>query len=169
MNSKYWKVVAVVAVAAVLLLTVRRGAAAHSEDWDRDGRVLEGTWAVTITQVACPNGPAVASPFQSLLTFDRGGTMTETTANPMFVQPVFRGPGHGVWSHTGLRTYSSDMDAFITVNGTLAKIQKISQTIEMGDDPNTFTTSEASVQFFDPTATVLLGSGCATATGQRIE
>jgi hypothetical protein len=167
MKSAYWKALAVLAVGAAMLLTVRRGAAAHSDDWDRDGRTLAGTWVVTVTQHACPNGPAIAPPFQSLLTFDRGGTMTETTSNPMFF-PALRGPGHGVWSHTGRHTYSADSLAFVTVNGVLAKTQKISQTIEMGDDPNQFTTTAASVQFFDPAGNLLV-SGCATATGQRFE
>jgi hypothetical protein len=167
MKSKYWKALAILAVGAGFLLTVERGAAGRSDDWDRDGQTLEGTWVVTVSQEACPNGPAVAPPFKSLLTFDRGGTMTETTDNPMFF-PAVRSPGHGVWSHTGRHTYSADTMAFVTVNGVLAKTQKISQTIEIGNDPNQFTTSAASVQFFDPTGTLLV-SGCATATGQRFE
>jgi hypothetical protein len=167
MKSKYWKALAVVAAGVGLLLSVERGKAAHSEDWDRDGRTLEGTWVVTVTQQVCPNGPAVAPPFKSLLTFNAGGTMTETTDNPMFF-PALRGPGHGVWSHTGRHTYSSDTTAFVTLNGAIAKTQKISQTIEIGDDPNQFTTTEASVQFFDPLGNLLV-SGCATATGQRFE
>ncbi|HEY6389093.1 MAG TPA: hypothetical protein VIX91_25725 [Candidatus Acidoferrum sp.] len=167
MKSTYWKALAVLAVGAAMLLTVRRGAAAHSDDWDRDGQTLKGTWVVTVTQQACPSGPAIALPFKSLLTFNAGGTMTETTDNPMFF-PALRGPGHGVWNHTGPHTYSADTMAFVTVNGVLAKTQKISQTIEIGDDPDQFTTTSASVQFFDPTGTFLV-SGCATATGQRLE
>jgi len=167
MKSTYWKAMAVLALGAAMLLTVRRGTAAQSDDWDRDGLTLKGTWVVTVTQQACPSGPAIAPPFKSLLTFNAGGTMTETTDNPMFF-PAFRGPGHGVWEHTGRHTYSADSIAFVTVNGVLAKTQTIHQTIVIGDDPNQFTTTEASVQFFDP-ADNLLVSGCASATGQRFE
>ncbi len=167
MKAKYLKALAMLACGFGLLLIVERGTAAHSGDWDREGRSLEGTWVVTVTQHACPNGPAIAPPFTSLLTFNAGGTMTETTNNPMFF-PALRGPGHGVWEHTGRHTYSADSLAFITVNGALAKTQKISQTIEMGEDRNKFTTTEASVQFFD-TAGNLLVTGCASATGQRFE
>jgi hypothetical protein len=167
MKSNYWKALAVLAVGVGLLLSVEREAGAHSQDRDRDERTLQGTWVVTVTQQSCPNGPAIAPPFKSLLTFDAGGTMTETTDNPMFF-PAFRGPGHGVWNHTGRHAYSAESLAFITVNGMLAKTQKINQTIEMGDDPNQFTTTAASVQFFDPTGALLV-SGCATATGQRFE
>jgi hypothetical protein len=167
MKSSYWKALAVLAAAVGLLLGVQRVAAAHSEDWDRDGLTLQGTWVVTVTQQACPDGPAMAPPFKSLLTFDAGGTLTETTDNPMFF-PALRGPGHGVWHHTGWHTYSADSLAFVTVNGMLAKTQKISQTIEIANDPKQFTTTAASVQFFDPTGTLLV-TGCATATGQRFE
>jgi hypothetical protein len=37
----------------------------------------------------------------------------------------------------------------------VAKTQKISQTVEIGDDRNQFTTTAASFQFFDPTGTLL--------------
>ncbi|MFI5094291.1 MAG: hypothetical protein WCE50_00005 [Candidatus Acidiferrum sp.] len=168
MKSRNLKALAVLAMSLALLLLVGRRAVAHSGDWDRDAKTLEGTWVVTVTQQVCPNGPAVAPPFKSLLTFNQGGTMTETTTNPMIVPPVFRGPGHGVWSHTGAHTFSADTLAFITVNGALVKTQKISQTIEIGDNPDQFTTTEASVQFFDPAGNLLV-SGCATATGQRFE
>ena len=169
MKSTYWKALAVLAAGTVMLLGVRRGAAAHPTDWDRDGRTLVGTWEVTVTPQACPNGPAPVStsPFKSLLTFNDGGTMTETTANPASF-PAFRGPAHGVWSHTGHQTYMSDMKALITLNGALVKEQKISQTIEIGDDPDQFTTGQVSVQFFDPAGNLLV-SGCASAVGQRFE
>jgi hypothetical protein len=167
MKSNYWKALVILAAGVGLLLSFERVAGAHPEDRDGDERTLQGTWVVTVTQQACPNGPAIAPPFKSLLTFDAGGAMTETTDNPMFF-PAFRGPGHGVWNHTGHHTYSADSLAFVTVNGMLVKTQRISQTIELGDDPNQFTTTAASVQFFDPTGTLLV-SGCATATGQRFE
>ena len=83
--------------------------------------------------------------------------------------PAFRGPGHGVWNRTGLRTYTASSLAYITLNGVLIKKQRITQTIEMGDDdPNSFNTTEASVQFYDPSGN-LLATGCAAATGKRFE
>jgi hypothetical protein len=42
MKSSYWKALAVLAAAVGLLLGVQRVAAAHSEDWDRDGRDVGG-------------------------------------------------------------------------------------------------------------------------------
>jgi hypothetical protein len=41
MKSNYCKALAVLAAGAGILLSVERVAAAHSEDWDRDGRTLQ--------------------------------------------------------------------------------------------------------------------------------
>ena len=129
------------------------------------GKGLEGTWKVEVTQRDCSTGDPLGSPFQSLLTFNSGGTMTETTDNPLFF-PAERSPGHGVWSFKRGTRYTAATTAFVTLNGALTKTQKIVQTIEMGDDPNRFTTVKATVQFFDPNGKLLV-TGCATATGVR--
>ncbi len=168
MKSRTWKALAAFTMAGALALALGSGAAPRFEDWESAARKLEGTWRVQVKLYNCQTNAAIGTPFQSLLTFARGGTMTETTANPMFF-PAQRGPGHGVWSYTGHRTYSASSLAFITVNGALAQTQKITQTIEMGENPDEFTTTEASVQFFDPTGKLLPMAGCATATAQRFE
>jgi hypothetical protein len=102
-----------------------------------------------------------------MLTFSRGGTLLETTANPMFF-PAVRGPGHGVWSHANDRTFKAVSVAFITLNGALAKTQTIRQTIKMGDDPDTFKTSSATVLIV-PAGGGPNISGCASAIGTRIK
>jgi hypothetical protein len=94
--------------------------------------------------------------------------MTESTANSMFF-PAVRGPGHGVWSrgkHKG--QYSAASIAFITMNGSLVKTQKITQAIEMGPGSDKLTTPQATVEFFDPAGN-LLQTGCATAVAERFE
>ena len=101
---------------------------------------------VKVTQHNCQTGDPVGDPFFSLLTFSRGGTLLESTANPMFF-PAVRGDGHGVWSATGHQTYRAVSTAFITSNGKLVNTQTITQKIEMGADPNTFETPSASVVF----------------------
>jgi hypothetical protein len=52
------------------------------------------------------------------------------------------------------------------VNGVLTQEQIIRQTIQMGNDPNLFQTTAASVEFYTPAAT-LVRKGCATAQGTR--
>ncbi len=166
MNSKIWKVLGGLVLAGTIALSLGRSVTAHVDDDSASARKLEGTWIVTVSQHDCSSGKILGASFQSLLTFDRGGTMTETTSNPMFF-PADRGPGHGIWNYTGHHTFDAASLAFITMNGGLVKTQKITQKIEMDND-NQFTTTDASVQFFDPSGKLLL-TGCATATGQRFE
>jgi len=61
---------------------------------------LEGTWWVSVTQYDCTTG-ATRPPFVSLLAFARGGTMSETTANPAF-QPGSAPPGTAPGSKLGM-------------------------------------------------------------------
>ena len=139
---------------------------AASPDGSDEGQKLEGTWKVTVTLRDCSVGTPIGSPFLSLLTFARGGTLTESTSSPMFF-PALRGPGHGVWSKTGGNTYAASSMAMITVNGVLARTQTITQKIEVNTD-DSFTTTSATVKFFAPDGTQV-GAGCATATGPRFE
>ncbi|MGH8121510.1 MAG: hypothetical protein ACREPT_01930 [Rudaea sp.] len=142
-------------------------ATAGASDPNSAARDLQGTWQVQVVQVNCLTGATVGLPFSSLLTFARGGTMTETTDNSMFY-PAVREPGLGVWHRLHGNTYYAASMAFITLNGVLAKTQKISQTIEVGPGPDEFNTTQAAVQFFDPAGN-LLGAGCAVASGVRFE
>ena len=102
-----------------------------------------------------------------MLTFVGGGTLVETTSNPMFF-PAVRGPGHGVWSYAGAGTFKAVSVAFITSNGVLVKTQTIRQTIEVGEDSDSFTTPSASVEFVSVGGGPTI-NGCATATGKRIK
>lgn len=133
MKSNSWKTILSLVV-CVCAISLAPAAGAQTKDWDSEARGLEGSWTVQVTQVNCETGAALGSPFLSLLTFAQGGTLVETTSNPMFF-PAVRGPGHGVWSHLDRRLFKAVSVAFITVNGALASTQTISQTIEMGMTP----------------------------------
>jgi len=167
MKSHIWKAAAVLTAVCALVFSLVHAAIAKPGHGDADERGLEGTWVVTVTQHDCSSGTPIGVPFESLLTFSLGGTLTETTSNPMFF-PALRGPGHGVWNRTGWHTYHASSLAFITMSGALAKTQKITQTIDMGADPDSFVATDASVQFFDPAGNLLV-TGCASATGKRFE
>jgi hypothetical protein len=171
-GRRFMKSLAYAAVYQLLLvaacaLSFTGVAGAQTEAWEREAGRLEGSWTVKVTQVSCQTRDAMGDPFFSLLTFSQGGTLLESTANPMFF-PAVRGDGHGVWSVTARQTYRAVSTAFITLNGELSKTQTITQKIVMGTDPNTFETPSASVVFVPanggPTIT-----GCATATGSRIQ
>ena len=100
--------------AAACALLLAGAARAETEDWEPEAGGLEGSWTVKVTQHNCETGDPVGEPFLSLLTFSRGGTLVETTSNPMFF-PAVRGAGHGVWSATGRQTYRALSIAFITL------------------------------------------------------
>lgn len=154
-------------LAMVGALFVALGSTATAQKTLTGTRKVQGTWTVTVQTRDCQTGVALGNPFLSLLTFADGGTMTETTSNPNFY-PNDRGPGHGVWFATGWNSYNASSTAFITSSGQLVETQVITQSIAMDDDPDTFQTVKASVQFFDPNGN-LLRSGCATAVGQRFK
>ena len=121
---------------------------------------------VQVTQEDCSLHTPIGTPFLSLLTYNRGGTVTDTTSNPMGFAAV-RGPGHGVWSKAGNHTFKAYTIAFVTLNGVLTRTQTILQTIEV-DSSDTYKVTAASVKFFAPDGTLLF-TGCATATAKRFE
>ena len=147
------------------LVVIPRTIASPQSEQAASGRGLEGTWRVEVTLRDCNTGAALRSPFRSLLSFARGGTMTETTAR---VSPALRGPGHGIWQQIQGSTFSSTLEAFLYNSaGVWMAWQRLTQTIEIGDDPNTWT-ANAHNEIFD-TNDNLLVSGCSTAVGHRID
>lgn len=128
---------------------------------------LQGTWWVTVTLYDCNTG-SEQPPFVSLLAFARGGTMSETTNNPVF-QPGQRSSGYGTWAHVSDNVYTSTDEAFIlfTAGPFIRGTQRINHSITVergGDEFN----DEATVQLFDINGN-LLASGCARAVGTRLE
>jgi hypothetical protein len=168
MIAKFRTRPAALALIGACVLAFASAVAAHDSDDNGDSNGLSGTWQFQITLLNCTSGALMGPPFNSLLTFVDGGTMTETTANAMFF-PAVRGPGHGVWSrgrHKG--EYSASSIAFITMNGALVKTQKITQTIDLGPGQDKLTTPQATVEFFDPAGN-LLQTACAVAVGERFK
>ncbi len=144
---------------------------------------LGGVWLVEVTLRNCETGAPLGPSFASLVTFHRGGTITESAGSLSFA-PGQRSPGHGVWDFIGGRTYSQDMIALILFDtppnfpgpgfdaslpvspGFFAGWQTISQTVELsGADHFTSTGSNA---FWTSDGTPYR-TGCSTAVGQRFE
>ena len=153
-----------VALAAWLLISSVTPATAQVAGASPANDSLVGTWQVQVTLRNCSNGNPLGPPFQSLLTFGVGGTLTETTSTSMFF-PAERGPGHGVWNRSGGNTYTASSIAYITLNGVLSMKQRIDQRIQIAHDSLSLD-SAATIQFFDP-GDNLVKAGCATATAQR--
>jgi hypothetical protein len=159
---------AATALACAFFLSSGHSILAQSE---QSAKGLEGTWRVTITQRVCPAGPPLGPPFQSLLAFARGATLSGTTANSAFL-PGQRSTDFGNWSGAG-RDYSALSEAFIIFSGGpfTQGSQTIRHTISLTQDGNGFT-DIASVQFLDvngnPVMPTAVATGCATATGRRL-
>jgi len=173
MNSKITKTVsmllAVPALAgAAVLLAASQPASAGPEH-----RSLTGTWLVTVQQIDCKALTNIGMPFQSFLTFGRDGTLIETTANTGFA-PGQRGPGHGFWERTRDEDFRAVSEAFIIfttpAHGMVPEFdtgrQRIDQSIEYAGGDHFH--ADAAITFTDPSGTVLR-SGCASATGTRLE
>ena len=102
---------------------------------EAQARKLEGTWRVQVTIRDCQTGAALRT-FPAMLTFARGGTLTETTTG---FGPAQRSPGHGFWRHTDGHTYSVVSEAFLfNPAGAWTGTQKLTQAIEIGDDSDEF-------------------------------
>ena len=129
----------------------------------RGGRI-EGTWRVHVTQRNCQTGAEIRS-FPAMLTFAEGGTLTgTTTAFPVSL----RGPDHGVWNHSGGRSYSAVSEAFhFNAAGAWTLTQRITQAIQLEPGADVFS-SDASVEFFDTLGNTTL-TGCATAVATRMQ
>jgi len=161
--------VSVLALAGAVSLTPTQGVRAQGPEGperpDRSesrARKLEGTWRVQITIRNCQTGEALRNPFPALVTFARGGTLTSADSN------LLRSPGHGVWRRTGGHTYSALTEAFLfNPAGAWSATQRITQAIEIGEDPDEFN-ANVSAEIFDPNGS-LLATTCATSVGRRME
>lgn len=181
MNSRLAKRISVLAAMFVVLgaivVTYAQTADASAAENDASrGRSIVGVWKVTVQQYDCQSQAPIGNPFNSLLTFNEGGTMTGSTTNPGFAAGQ-RGPDHGVWKHEGGREYSAKSIALLAFTtlanppfnpGFQAGSQTITQSIKLDEGRDQFTTSDAAVQFFDATGKSYR-QGCASATGQRFE
>lgn len=163
MNSKLRRasLVAVLVLAGVLLQPFGGDAAAGS---DREGR-LQGTWRVQINPRNCLTG-APAPSFAFLVSFARGGTLTEVMNAPAF-QPGQRTAGLGVWSRSHRKTYKAVWDAFILFDSSqfARGVQRIMWDLEVDGDQMTI---ESSSQFFDINGNPRRAT-CASGTGTRFE
>jgi hypothetical protein len=120
----------------------------------------------------CQTGGPGAPPFSLLLSFHRGGTLTEVMNAQAFL-PGQRTTGLGVWSHTQGNVYKAVWEAFLlfdtppNVPGFPFKrgVQRLMQDYEVDGDQLTI---EASSQFFDTNGN-LLAVTCASGTGTRFE
>ena len=130
-------------------------------------RTIEGVWRTQITPRDCETGaPLLPFTVPGLITYHKGGTMSETAASP--TGPASRSPGHGVWNRRHRRHYGGTfLFQRFNPDGTFNGTQRINQNLRLNasgdrwDDIATF-------QIFDAND-IEIETGCATAVGTRFE
>lgn len=132
---------------------------------------IEGVWNVEVTILsACgPTGVPIAT-VPALNMFSHEGLLTEapgTTLAPP--PPILRGsPGLGTWQHLGGRHYSAVFTFFrLNPDNTFAGTQRITETIELSHDADSFTSTGTS-ETFDTNGT-LIRAGCNTEAATRAQ
>jgi len=163
---------AMLALAGALLMTSGRVGAQSNNSASKNG--LEGTWFVQVTLRDCVTNAQIGQPFNSLVTFHRGGTISESTSSRGFAIGQ-RGDGHGNWSAEGHDTYRQRMVALINFDtapnlpvspGFFAGWSVVSHTLELIDPDHA--SSSGTNEFYKADGT-LYRSGCSTAVAVRFE
>jgi hypothetical protein len=129
MKKTYLTAIPGVALAAVLVL-----AAAHvpAAGQNAEGRRIEGTWLVEITDRDCQTG-TVTGTIPALHTYLAGGSMLSDPAVP----PAALRTGHGVWERTGGLSFTNTVVffRFNPMNGAFAGTVTSGATSNSGSNP----------------------------------
>jgi len=135
---------------------------------------LQGTWFVQVTLRDCATNAQIGVPFNSLVTFHRGGTISESISSRAFAVGQ-RSDGQGTWRAQGDRTYTQRMVNLINFDtapnlpvtpGFLAGWSIVSHTLELTDADHA--TSSGTNEFYRSDGT-LYRTGCSSAVSERFE
>jgi hypothetical protein len=167
--------------AGILGVTGSHAAAQSSASASTKGPA--GVWAVQVTLRNCTTQAPQGS-FNSLVTFHRGGTISESAGSLAFA-PGQRSPGHGTWDHVRRDRYRQEMIALVLFDtapnlpgtpgfdpakpvspGFSAGWLTVSHTVELSD-PDSLSSSGTNA-FYRSDGTVYR-TGCSTAIGVRVE
>jgi hypothetical protein len=164
----------VLAVLGVLgaLLVISAGPGLAQSNQSASKRGLEGTWFVQVTLRDCVTNAPLGPPFNSLVTFHRGGTLSESTSGTAFA-PGQRTDSHGNWGPDAHGTYSQRMLNLINFDTTpgnfpvfFAGWSTIDTTIDLIDADHA--TSSGTNAFYKADGT-LYRTGCSTAVSRRFD
>jgi hypothetical protein len=178
-----WGSAAVLSLTAALLaLSNGRAMAQSNESGSENG--LVGVWIVEVTLRDCTSGAALGPAFNSIVTFHRGGTATESAGGTAFA-PGQRSSGHGTWAQSERQTYDQKMVALILFDtqpnlpgtpgfnpalpvspGFFAGWSIVRHSLQLTDANHA--TSSGTNGFYRANGQ-LYRSGCSTATAQRFE
>lgn len=170
------------ALGAVLAVAFAATLQAGGHDDEGEAR-LAGAWTVQITLRNCDTNAPMGS-FASIVTFHRGGTLTESTGSLAF-EPGQRSEGHGTWTRLGRNTFRQHVVGLVRFEsqpnlpgtpqfdptkpispGFKAGWQTVEHRVRL-TGADSFESSGATA-FFDATGQPYR-PGCSTAVGHRFE
>jgi len=183
--NRNWNASRVVAAGlAAVLFSVSGGAVSAAPKGSPSRSALVGAWTVQVTLRDCATDAPLGPSFNSLVSFHRGGTLSESAGGTAFA-PGQRSPGHGAWEQIGPHTYSQQMVALMNFDtpanlpgipgfnpalpvtpGFFAGWSTVTQTATLVDADHI--TSSGTNQFFKANGD-LYRSGCSTAVAQRFD
>jgi hypothetical protein len=105
------RVIAMLCLAGALLTASGQTATAESGA-SASQAALVGTWAVQVTLRDCATDAPFGAPINTLVTFHRGGTLSESAGGLNFAIGQ-RSPGHGTWTRTDRHTYRQRIVALV--------------------------------------------------------
>lgn len=146
------------------------------------GAGIVGAWLVQVTLRECATGAPMGQPINAIVTFHRGGTISESPGASAFAVGQ-RSNAHGAWARLPGHTYSQEMVALILFDtepnlpgtpgfdptkpvtpGFFAGSQTVSHTVQPTDADH-FMSSGTNA--FYKTNGDLYRTGCSTAVAQR--
>lgn len=159
------------------------GTAAAQSVGSSSENTLQGTWFVRVTLRDCATNGSLGS-VNSLVTFHRGGTVSESTSSPTFSVGQ-RGPAHGNWAFEENHRFSQRMVALINFDtppnlpgtpgfnpslpispGFYAGWSIVAHTVQLVDHDHLI--SSGTNEFYKTDGTQYR-SGCSTAVATRFE
>ena len=176
------RTLAVVTLTVTLMALSNKPALADSDK--SSPKSLVGAWSVEVTLRNCASGEPLGPPFNSLVTYHEGGTVSEAAGGLAFASGQ-RSPGHGVWTRKSGHAYRQSMVALILFDtppnlpgtpgfdpsmpvspGFFAGWQTVTHTVTPIDADHL--TSNGTNAFYKLTGE-LYRTGCSTAVAQRFE
>lgn len=162
MNEKLLKSIHMMALLAVVLALLAQACTSSTSAQSSDAMdPIEGLWNSQVTVTNCQTG-AVMRQFQAMNLFIHGGTVTDTDVQP----PSTHGPAFGTWQASGGAQYTSVFQLYrYNPDGSFAGANKVTRSITLGVDGNSFNSTLA-IDVEDPTGATL-SSTCGTETATR--
>ena len=144
---------------------------------------LVGAWSVQVTLRDCATDAPFGAPINTLVTFHRGGTLSESAGGLNFAIGQ-RSPGHGTWTRTDRHTYRQRMVALVLFDtepnlpgtpgfdpsaavspGFFAGWTTVNHTVQLTDADHL--ESKGTNAFYKADGT-LYRTGCSTAVAERL-